>query len=451
MTALTTVLKALFPAALVATASLAAASPAIARERKPKAAAAPAPAPVSTLTATLPALPQAAAVNAYYDRWGGPAWFSDGGRSVTALTKIIRRGQLDGIAEAPKLATEIERAAAVAAKGNAADRRAAEQFLSTTWVAYVEAIRKPVQNMIYGYPALAPKQAGADEILAAAAAAPSLATHLESVATVNPIYAELRDAAWAEMGANPAATPDARILLNLARLRSLPTVNRFALVNIATQTLMMYENGRQVDSMKVIVGTKEQLTPMISSVIYYTTFNPYWNVPDHLIRKTVAPNMLKMGPSYLNTRGYQVMSDWSEKATVVPASAVDWKAVVAGTKKIRVRQLPGPGNSMGKLKFSFANGADIFLHDTPSKGLFAKPDRYLSNGCIRLEDARRFGRWLLQKEPTAPSAEPEQFVQLPAGVPVYITYLTAREANGKITYANDIYGWDGPRQQMVSR
>lgn len=446
---MTKALNALLPGILLAAASLAAASPAIARDRAraPKSA----PAPVSTLARTLPALPQDSAVSAYYSRWGGPAWLKDNGRAATGLAVILRRSQLDGFAEGPTLATAVERAAAAAAAGNSADQRAAEQFLSATWVAYVETIRKPVQDMIYGYPALAPKPASASEILAAAAAAPSLATHLESVADVNPIYAELRRTAWTGMSAAPGTAPDARVLLNLARLRSVPTVNRFALVNIATQTLAMYENGRQVDSMKVIVGTKEQLTPMISSVIYYTTFNPYWNVPDHLIRKTVAPNMVKIGPSYLSTRGYQVMSDWTEKATVVPASSIDWKAVVAGTKKIRIRQLPGPGNSMGKLKFSFANGADIFLHDTPSKGLFAKSERNLSNGCIRLEDARRFGRWLLQKEPVAPSAEPEQFVQLPAGVPVYVTYLTAQEANGKITYAPDIYGWDVPRQQMVSR
>jgi murein L,D-transpeptidase YcbB/YkuD len=97
---------------------------------------------------------------------------------------------------------------------------------------------------------------------------------------------------------------------------------------------------------------------------------------------------------------------------------------------------------MGQLKFSFANGEDIYLHDTPSKDLFAKPERALSNGCIRLEDARRFGHWLLGRPPVAPSAQPEQFVQLPQGVPVYVTYLTAQAVGGKIAYLTDIYGRD---------
>ena len=72
----------------------------------------------------------------------------------------------------------------------------------------------------------------------------------------------------------------------------------------------------------------------------------------------------------------------------------------------------------------------------------AKAERDLSNGCIRLEDARRFGRWLLGREPVAPSSEPEQYVQLPQGVPVYVTYLTAQANQGQITYSADIYGWD---------
>ncbi len=126
----------------------------------------------------------------------------------------------------------------------------------------------------------------------------------------------------------------------------------------------------------------------------------------------------------------------------IPSDQIDWKAVAAGQKTIRVRQLPGPQNSMGKLKFSFANGEDIYLHDTPSKALFAKARRDLSNGCVRLEDAQRFGRWLLGREPVAPSAEPEQFVQLPKGIPIYLTYLTAQPVDGKIVYTTDIYGRD---------
>lgn len=400
------------------------------------------PPPGPAIRASAAGMPQQAAIHAFYRRWQGPAWFGDGGRPAAELANILRRAPLDGFAAGPALAGQVEQAAQAAAAGNPADSAAAERVLSAAWVAYVEAIRQPTRGMIYGYASLAPKSAGVDQILTAAAAAPSLEQHLAVVSAINPVYAELRETAWRQMQSSPNAAPDPRILINLDRLRSLPAAGRFALVNTATQRLLMYENGRLADSMKVIVGTTEFPTPMIASVIYYATFNPYWNVPDHLIRKTVAPNALRQGQAYLRSRGYQVMSDWSDNAAIVPSDQVDWKAVAAGKIKIRVRQLPGPQNSMGKIKFSFVNGEDIYLHDTPSKGLFAKAERALSNGCIRLEDAARFGRWLLGREPVAPSPEPEQFVKLPQGVPIYVAYLTAQPAGGKISYSADIYGRD---------
>jgi murein L,D-transpeptidase YcbB/YkuD len=107
-----------------------------------------------------------------------------------------------------------------------------------------------------------------------------------------------------------------------------------------------------------------------------------------------------------------------------------------------VRQLPGPGNSMGHLKFGFANNAGVYLHDTPKKELFNTDDRDLSHGCIRLEDAERLGRWLLGRDPSTSSSQPEQQVLLPKPVPVYVTYLTAHVDNGQLTLVDDIYGRD---------
>jgi L,D-transpeptidase YcbB len=145
----------------------------------------------------------------------------------------------------------------------------------------------------------------------------------------------------------------------------------------------------------------------------------------------------------LKAARYEVASDWTDSATVVPADTIDWKAVAAGDKEVRIRQLPGSGNMMGQIKFSFANDYGIYLHDTPLKGLFAKDRRTLSLGCVRVEDAKRLGRWLLQAEPTAPSDGPEQHVKLPKPVPIYLTYLTAHADSGQIAFADDVYGLDG--------
>jgi murein L,D-transpeptidase YcbB/YkuD len=244
--------------------------------------------------------------------------------------------------------------------------------------------------------------------------------------------------------------PDPRLLANMDRVRSMPTSGRFVLVDAASQRLWIYENGQPVDSMKVVVGTIETPTPMIASMIYYATLNPYWNVPEALIRKTVAANAVKKGLPYLKAHGYQVLSDWGPNPTIIPPSEIDWKAIAAGQKTVRVRQLPGSDNAMGKVKFSFPNDANIYLHDTPSKDLFAKSPRTFSNGCIRLEDASRFGRWLLGGDVVAATPEPEQFVKLPQGVPVYVTYLTATPSDGKIVFSDDIYGRDHTISRVAS-
>ena len=135
-------------------------------------------------------------------------------------------------------------------------------------------------------------------------------------------------------------------------------------------------------------------------------------------------------------------SDWTDEATVVPPDEVDWKAVAAGDTQVRIRQLPGKKNMMGAIKFNFPNSTGIYLHDTPQKDLFAKDKRNFSLGCIRVEDAQRLAGWLLGAEPVAPSAEPEQHVQLPKSVPVFVTYLTANAGGGQLTFVDHVYGPD---------
>ena len=105
---------------------------------------------------------------------------------------------------------------------------------------------------------------------------------------------------------------------------------------------------------------------------------------------------------------------------------------------------------MGLLKFTFPNSQDIYLHDTPAKNKFEEADRADSNGCVRVEDAQRFARWLLGREPVAPGTVPEIPVQMPAGVPIYLTYITAQPSNGQIAWTKDVYGWDKPGAQIAS-
>jgi murein L,D-transpeptidase YcbB/YkuD len=287
---------------------------------------------------------------------------------------------------------------------------------------------------------MAPKIPNADKILLQADSAPTLQQHLRSVASVNPIYAQLRDAAWTQMQAGTAVDP--RLLSNLERARILPASGRFVIVDAATARLWMFEDARIVDSMKVIVGRRGTQTPMISSTIYFATFNPYWNIPTDVTKRVHAPHLVKLGAKYLKAKGFEATSGWTDDATVVPAEEIDWKAVLDGSKEVRIRQLPGAKNMMGHYKFSFPNDQGIYLHDTPMKGLFKKDRRTESLGCVRVEDAKRLAQWLLGRDPVAPSSEPEQHVRLDKAVPVFITYLTAHVDGGQLAFADDVYGLD---------
>ena len=158
-----------------------------------------------------------------------------------------------------------------------------------------------------------------------------------------------------------------------------------------------------------------------------------------MVRSMIARNVLVQDLGYIRTRSYQVMDQNGE---MLDPAKVDWRAVAAGREIVRVRQLPGPMNSMGHIKIPFPNGSDLYLHDTPNKDLFASDDRTLSHGCIRLQDAERLGRWLMGRDPQAASNDPEQNVLLPSPVPIYVTYLTAQVNNGQISFVDDIYGRD---------
>jgi murein L,D-transpeptidase YcbB/YkuD len=204
-----------------------------------------------------------------------------------------------------------------------------------------------------------------------------------------------------------------------------PRAGRYVLVDAASARLFMVEDGMIRDSMRVIVGKPATQTPTLASAIHYATINPYWNVPADLTRTLIAPNVLKQGTAYLRERHYQVLESFAADAAEISPDDVDWQAVADGRAAVRVRQLPGPANSMGQVKFGFPNNDGIYLHDTPKKELFDASQRNISNGCVRLEDAPRLARWLLGRDPgeIVTASAPEQHVLLPRAVPIFITYL----------------------------
>jgi murein L,D-transpeptidase YcbB/YkuD len=204
----------------------------------------------------------------------------------------------------------------------------------------------------------------------------------------------------------------------------------------------MYEDGKPVDSMKVVVGKPDLQTPIMSGYIRHAILNPYWNIPNDLVQTTIAPNVIERGLSYLKQGRYDVLADWREDAPLLDPKEIDWHAVREGQASVHVRQLPGGDNFMGKVKFEFPNPQGIYLHDTPDKHLMKLDERQLSSGCVRLEDAERMHRWLMGKPLPSKVKDPEQLVKLAEPVPIYITYLTASSEGTEIAFRDDPYGLD---------
>jgi murein L,D-transpeptidase YcbB/YkuD len=221
--------------------------------------------------------------------------------------------------------------------------------------------------------------------------------------------------------------------------------HRYILVDIAAQRLWAYEDGEPVDGMKVVVGRPNAPTPGMAALIRFAVFRPYWNVPPDLIAKSVAPKVVKRGLGYFEAQNFEALSDWSDNAEHLDPAKVNWRAVAAGKKDIRVRQLPGPGNMMGQVKFMFPNELGVYLHDSPLRDLFGGDERLASAGCVRLEDATRLATWLLDESVVAEGEEPgppETRVDLPSPVPVYLVYFTAAPTSQGLSLRKDIYGRD---------
>jgi murein L,D-transpeptidase YcbB/YkuD len=237
-----------------------------------------------------------------------------------------------------------------------------------------------------------------------------------------------------------------RIAINMERAYRLPAVrafNRYVVVDSGAAEAYLFDRDRMADKMRVVVGTAKTKTPMMAVIMRNAKVNPYWNVPPELVRSLTAQKVKEQGLSYFKNFHYEVLSDWGPNARIIDPKTVNWAGIRTGKVKptVRVRQLPGPWNSMRNMKFQMPNDFGIYLHDTPHPELFAEANRHLSNGCVRLEDYRRFATWVFGYVPQSETGVEHQF-DLPRPIPVYMTYLTvAASANG-VTFRPDPYGFD---------
>ncbi len=225
-----------------------------------------------------------------------------------------------------------------------------------------------------------------------------------------------------------------KIIINMERARWVPLdlKSHYLLINIPSFKLYAYDNNKPDFSMNVVVGKNVHKTVLFSGDIRYIVFSPYWDVPPSILKNEILPGIQK-DPNYLKRNNMEWVGN-------------------------RVRQKPGPKNSLGLVKFLFPNSYNIYLHDTPAKSLFNESTRAFSHGCIRLAEPEKLANYLLRNDPSwnpekihaAMHKGVEKYVTLKNPVPVYIGYMTAFvDDNGRINFRDDIYNRDEALEKMI--
>jgi len=236
---------------------------------------------------------------------------------------------------------------------------------------------------------------------------------------------------FAALNASAAARVE-QIRDNLERWREMPRdlpATRIE-VNIPAAWLTVYDDGVRGIGMRAIVGAEIHPTPVLTAEMNAVLFNPPWNIPISIMKKEILPHV-RTDPDYMEKNHYVFVSQHGYST---------------------IRQLPGPGNALGRIKFELPNIYDVYLHDTPTHSLFNKVLRNLSHGCVRLEDPRGLavhvlggGKkiWNLDDIDNAVATGETHRVSLPHNIPVYLIYLTAFvDPDGTMEFRNDVYGRD---------
>ena len=230
----------------------------------------------------------------------------------------------------------------------------------------------------------------------------------------------------------PAVERLKQILINMNRMRWMPNKpeGNLLVANIPEFVVHAYEGSNKVFSMNVVVGKEGHNTMMFTGDLNQIVFSPYWNIPPSIVRSEILPAM-QNDPDYLARNNMEIVSENGDLPTI--------------------RQLPGPGNSLGKVKFLFPNSFNIYFHDTPAKSLFNREKRAYSHGCIRLAEPEKMANYLLRNNSEwtasrisqAMNSGEEKYVKLKDPVPVFISYYTAWvDEQGRMNFREDIYEHD---------
>ena len=243
--------------------------------------------------------------------------------------------------------------------------------------------------------------------------------------------------------------------VNLVRLRAYSgnLGERFVMANIPAMAVETVENGAVFSHHNAGVGKIDRQSPVMMTRALDINFNPYWTVPASIIRKDLIPRMLA-DMNYLSDHHIRIFNKDNQE---VQASAINWHSMEA--TNYRFREDPGQENSLGVVRINIANPYGVYMHDTPEKGVFGDDDRFVSSGCIRVQNVRDYVAWLLKDTPGWDRDHIDEAirsgnridVKLASNVPVYWVYVTGwAQPDGIVQFREDIYQRDGVGTTVAS-
>lgn len=248
-----------------------------------------------------------------------------------------------------------------------------------------------------------------------------------------------------------------RLRLNIERLKLLKYSNsdNFIQLNVPTYNFAFYEKGKKAKSFGTVVGAVDAQTPILSSKLAYFIVNPTWNIPDSIAKSTIIPKALK-DKNYLRKKNIVIRKNYKLSSQKFKLKDIKWKKYLKKNVKYipyKFIQLPSNTNGMGRMKFIFPNDYAVYMHDTIGTWRFKSSKqkiRFTSHGCVRLEHpvslmkylSENYTKYSYKKVRKIYDSSKTDTIRLNKKLPIHLTYQTVQVNNGKLSFYNDVYGYD---------
>lgn len=245
-----------------------------------------------------------------------------------------------------------------------------------------------------------------------------------------------------------------QIIANLERWRWYPSDlgEKYLIANIPDYMLHYVINKDTIASHRIVVGTPKRKTPILSSKLSNFVFNPTWTIPPTIIKEDLTPAATK-NREYFASRQLTI---YDNKGNEI--NPEDW--IPEKSNQYKYVQKPSYNNSLGLVKFNFANRHSVYLHDTNHRDYFVKTYRSLSSGCVRVENPLVLTKQILteinpekwngDEIDSIIKLEKTKTVSIKDNVNVYLFYWTSWIKNDKLQFRDDIYELDKELYKKLS-